>query len=258
MNYSSAWFEGDPSRDLAAGAMGQGAARAATNAACSRASACWRSAAAGAALAEYAARALRRAGHRRHAVHRAAGLRAGSGCARRAWPTRPTCGCRTTATSADGPLRRHRLDRDVRGRRPRVLAAASSPRCASCSSPAAAPASRASRSATTCSSATCARTDFIQQYIFPGGLLPSPTRLPRAGRARPGCAVVNELAFGADYAETLRRWRVRFLAAGSRRAPAAASTALHAHLGVLPRLLRSRLRHRQHRRHAVHAANGMS
>ena len=53
------------------------------------------------------------------------------------------------------------------------------------SSPAAAPASRASRSATTCSSATCARTDFIQQYIFPGGLLPSAERLPRRGRARP-------------------------------------------------------------------------
>ena len=54
--------------------------------------------------------------------------------------------------------------------------------------------------------------DFIQQYIFPGGLLPSPQAF-RAAAARAGLTVVNELDFGADYAETLRRWRDRFLAA---------------------------------------------
>ncbi len=54
-------------------------------------------------------------------------------------------------------------------------------------------------------------TDFIQQYIFPGGLLPSPQAF-RAEAARAGLEVENELAFGADYAETLRRWRVQFLA----------------------------------------------
>ena len=54
-------------------------------------------------------------------------------------------------------------------------------------------------------------TDFIQQYIFPGGMLPSPAVF-RAEAARAGLVVVNELAFGADYAETLRRWRLRFLA----------------------------------------------
>ena len=53
-------------------------------------------------------------------------------------------------------------------------------------------------------------TDFIQQYIFPGGLLPSPNEFRRAA-ARAGLEVVQELAFGADYAETLRRWRDRFL-----------------------------------------------
>jgi cyclopropane-fatty-acyl-phospholipid synthase len=53
-------------------------------------------------------------------------------------------------------------------------------------------------------------TDFIQQYIFPGGLLPSPSAF-RAEAAKAGLEVVNELAFGADYAETLRRWRVQFL-----------------------------------------------
>ena len=55
-------------------------------------------------------------------------------------------------------------------------------------------------------------TDFIQQYIFPGGLLPSPSAF-RAAAAKAGLRVVNELAFGMDYAETLRRWRERFLGA---------------------------------------------
>lgn len=54
-------------------------------------------------------------------------------------------------------------------------------------------------------------TDFIQQYIFPGGLLPSPSAF-RAAAAAAGLRVVNELSFGPDYAETLRRWRESFLA----------------------------------------------
>ena len=54
-------------------------------------------------------------------------------------------------------------------------------------------------------------TDFIQQYIFPGGLLPSPKAF-RAEARKAGLEVVNELAFGPDYAETLRRWRADFLA----------------------------------------------
>jgi cyclopropane-fatty-acyl-phospholipid synthase len=54
-------------------------------------------------------------------------------------------------------------------------------------------------------------TDFIQQYIFPGGMLPS-AQVFRAEAAKAGLEVVDEFAFGADYAETLRRWRVQFLA----------------------------------------------
>jgi cyclopropane-fatty-acyl-phospholipid synthase len=54
-------------------------------------------------------------------------------------------------------------------------------------------------------------TDFIQQYIFPGGLLPSPSAF-RAAAARAGLQVVGELDFGGDYAITLRRWREAFLA----------------------------------------------
>jgi cyclopropane-fatty-acyl-phospholipid synthase len=53
-------------------------------------------------------------------------------------------------------------------------------------------------------------TDFIQQYIFPGGLLPS-AREFRAEAAKAGLEVVNQLDFGGDYAETLRRWRLQFL-----------------------------------------------
>lgn len=54
-------------------------------------------------------------------------------------------------------------------------------------------------------------TDFIQQYIFPGGCLPSPSEFRRQAAAA-GLKVVDELAFGPDYAETLRRWRRQFLA----------------------------------------------
>ena len=53
-------------------------------------------------------------------------------------------------------------------------------------------------------------TDFIQQYIFPGGLLPSVAKFEAQAR-RFGFSVERKLAFGLDYAETLRRWRVAFL-----------------------------------------------
>ncbi|HNW02742.1 MAG TPA: class I SAM-dependent methyltransferase, partial [Burkholderiaceae bacterium] len=54
-------------------------------------------------------------------------------------------------------------------------------------------------------------TDFIQQYIFPGGCLPCPKEFRREAAAA-GLLVVDEFAFGQDYAETLRRWRDAFLA----------------------------------------------
>ncbi len=58
-------------------------------------------------------------------------------------------------------------------------------------------------------------TDFIQQYIFPGGLLPSAAEFRKAADAA-GLEIVEELEFGPDYAETLKRWRERFTAAGER------------------------------------------
>lgn len=54
-------------------------------------------------------------------------------------------------------------------------------------------------------------TDFIQQYIFPGGLLPSLMRF-NAAAAEAGLRVMDEFSFGTDYAETLSRWRTAFLA----------------------------------------------
>ncbi|MGV8870701.1 MAG: class I SAM-dependent methyltransferase [Janthinobacterium svalbardensis] len=54
-------------------------------------------------------------------------------------------------------------------------------------------------------------TDFIQQYIFPGGMLPSPLEFRRAAEAQ-GLRVVDAFSFGLDYAKTLRQWRASFLA----------------------------------------------
>jgi cyclopropane-fatty-acyl-phospholipid synthase len=53
-------------------------------------------------------------------------------------------------------------------------------------------------------------TDFIQQYIFPGGCLPCPSAF-RAEAQRAGLEVVDQFAFGPDYARTLQIWRDAFL-----------------------------------------------
>ena len=48
-------------------------------------------------------------------------------------------------------------------------------------------------------------TDFIQKYIFPGGMLPSPSAL-RAQADRAGLQLDHESFFGESYSLTLRRW----------------------------------------------------
>ncbi|MCU0957895.1 MAG: cyclopropane-fatty-acyl-phospholipid synthase family protein [Hydrogenophaga sp.] len=53
-------------------------------------------------------------------------------------------------------------------------------------------------------------TDFIQQYIFPGGCLPCPHEFKAQARMA-GLEVIEEFAFGQDYARTLAFWRERFL-----------------------------------------------
>lgn len=52
-------------------------------------------------------------------------------------------------------------------------------------------------------------TDFIQQYIFPGGMLPSPEILSEEVR-KSGLTIDNQHFFGLDYARTLRLWRDNF------------------------------------------------
>ena len=52
-------------------------------------------------------------------------------------------------------------------------------------------------------------TDFIQQHVFPGGMLPSRSAF-RAAAAKQGLTVRSEYAFGLDYARTLAEWRVSF------------------------------------------------
>jgi cyclopropane-fatty-acyl-phospholipid synthase len=54
-------------------------------------------------------------------------------------------------------------------------------------------------------------TDFIQQYIFPGGCLPCPREF-RAQAHAAGFDIVDEFSFGQDYAQTLRLWQVDFKA----------------------------------------------
>jgi len=58
-------------------------------------------------------------------------------------------------------------------------------------------------------------TDFIQQYIFPGGCLPCPKEFRAQARAA-GLEVIDEFSFGQDYAHTLRLWREQFMAQESR------------------------------------------
>ena len=54
-----------------------------------------------------------------------------------------------------------------------------------------------------------AGSDFIQQMVFPGGMLPSAERFEAAAE-RAGLQARGAFRFGRDYAETLRRWRAGF------------------------------------------------
>jgi cyclopropane-fatty-acyl-phospholipid synthase len=53
------------------------------------------------------------------------------------------------------------------------------------------------------------QSDFIQQYVFPGGMLPSPSRLVAEADAA-GLTLSRVKAFGRDYAEALKRWLAAF------------------------------------------------
>lgn len=51
--------------------------------------------------------------------------------------------------------------------------------------------------------------DFIQKYIFPGGMLPSPSAL-RHEIDKAGLTLKTSLEFGDSYSQTLRRWHETF------------------------------------------------
>ena len=51
--------------------------------------------------------------------------------------------------------------------------------------------------------------DFIQKYIFPGGMLPSPSAL-RSAVEEAGLQVKQSVEFGESYSQTLRRWHETF------------------------------------------------
>ena len=53
--------------------------------------------------------------------------------------------------------------------------------------------------------------DFIQRFIFPGGMLPTSTIMEREAKAA-GLAITHKECFAAGYADTLAEWRRRFLA----------------------------------------------
>jgi len=52
-------------------------------------------------------------------------------------------------------------------------------------------------------------TDFIQQYVFPGGMLPSVSAFAKQAEAA-GLTLGDQYFFGLDYAQTLRLWRERY------------------------------------------------
>ncbi|CAI9411482.1 SAM-dependent methyltransferase [Nocardioides sp. T2.26MG-1] len=54
---------------------------------------------------------------------------------------------------------------------------------------------------------------WINKYIFPGGFLPSAQVIDEVTERHTSLRVTDRLAFGGDYAETLRRWDETFLAA---------------------------------------------
>ncbi|MBL8575943.1 MAG: class I SAM-dependent methyltransferase [Mesorhizobium sp.] len=57
--------------------------------------------------------------------------------------------------------------------------------------------------------------DFIQRYIFPGGMLPTKNHLHDLA-TRVGLRISDEVSFGGSYAKTLAEWRARFLNAWPR------------------------------------------
>lgn len=63
-----------------------------------------------------------------------------------------------------------------------------------------------------------ANPDFIQKYVFPGGMLPTREHLMSLGHQF-GFSTASDMGFGHDYARTLAEWRHRFWGAWERIVP---------------------------------------
>lgn len=62
------------------------------------------------------------------------------------------------------------------------------------------------------------RPDFIQRYVFPGGMLPTPAILKSLGHEH-GLSLLLERVFPQDYARSLAEWRKHFWASWEKIAP---------------------------------------
>ena len=89
---------------------------------------------------------------------------------------------------------------------------------------------------------------WINKYIFPGGFLPSVEVIDEITRRHTSLRIADRLSFGSHYAETLRQWDERFLAARDAGAGARLRRHVRADVALLPGLLAGRLRLGLHRR----------
>ena len=91
--------------------------------------------------------------------------------------------------------------------------------------------------------------DFIQTYIFPGGMLLSPASLREQCR-QAGLKIAELYSFGLDYAHTLEAWLGRFDTVADQVGQARFRRAFPPHVAILPRLLCRRLLDPAHGRFA--------
>ena len=91
--------------------------------------------------------------------------------------------------------------------------------------------------------------DFIQTYVFPGGMLLSPASLREQCR-QAGLKIAELYSFGLDYARTLEAWLGRFDTVADQVGQARFRRAFPPHVAILPRLLRRRLLDPAHGRFA--------
>ena len=99
-----------------------------------------------------------------------------------------------------------------------------------------------------------ASADFIQTYIFPGGMLIHEPRFAAIAGAR-GLSWQDRVGFGLHYAETLAPWRERYDAAVERGKLAGLRRGVPPPLALLSDVLRRRLPRRRDRRRAGDAGS---